>query len=62
MVGQVFEGVLVNITLVGRDGTPVTLTLSNDGDTPAVAEGSRLDVHFAPAHASVLPKAGSAHA
>ena len=24
------------------------MTLSNDGETPAVAEGSRLDVHFAP--------------
>ena len=59
VVGQLFEGVLVNITLVGADGTPVTMTLSNDGETPAVREGSRLEVHFAPGHASVLPK-GSA--
>ncbi len=39
VVGQVFEGVLVNITLAGTDGTPVTLTLSNDGDTPARRRG-----------------------
>ena len=62
VVGQLFEGVLVNITLVGSDGTPVTMTLSNDGETPAVREGSPLDVHFAPGHASVLPKGGAARA
>jgi spermidine/putrescine transport system ATP-binding protein len=62
VVGQLFEGVLVNITLVGADGTPVMVTLSNDGETPAIAEGSRMEVHFAPAHASVLPRTGSARA
>ena len=62
VVGQVFEGVLVNITLAGSDGTPVTLTLSNDGDTPAVAAGSRLEVYFAATHASVLPKVPAADA
>jgi hypothetical protein len=35
---------------------------SNDGETPAVAEGSPLRVYFAPAHASVLPRAGTARA
>ena len=62
VVGQLFEGVLVNISLTGADGTPVTVTLSNDGETPAVTEGHPVEVYFLPAHASVLPKTGSARA
>jgi spermidine/putrescine transport system ATP-binding protein len=62
VAGQVFEGVLVTITLAGTNGAPVTLTLSNDGETPSVAEGSRLEVYFAATHASVLPRTRAAHA
>ena len=55
VAGQMFEGVLVHLSLLGDDGTPVTVTLSNDGHTPHLAPGARLRVYFAPSHASVLP-------
>ncbi|MFO1047496.1 MAG: ABC transporter ATP-binding protein [Geminicoccaceae bacterium] len=55
VAGQMFEGVLVHLSLLGDDGTPVTVTLSNDGHTPHLAPGAPLQVYFAPSHASVLP-------
>jgi len=60
VLGEVFEGILVNITLASPSGRPVTLTMSNDGEVPGVGEGSRLQVHFAAANARVLPKSGLA--
>ncbi len=60
VLGQVFEGVMVNISLASPKGRPVTLTMSNDGEAPSIREGSRLQVHFATANAKVLPKAGLA--
>jgi spermidine/putrescine transport system ATP-binding protein len=62
VAGQMFEGVLVHLSLLGADGTPVIVTLSNDGHTPHLAPGAPLKVHFAPSHASVLPAGRSADA
>ena len=62
VAGQMFEGVLVHLSLLGTDGTPVTVTLSNDGDTPRIAPGSALQVYFAPSHASILPTGPAADA
>ena len=62
VAGQMFEGVLVHLSLLGADGTPVTVTLSNDGQTPHLAPGAPLRVYFAPAHASVLPAGRSGDA
>jgi spermidine/putrescine transport system ATP-binding protein len=55
VAGQMFEGVLVHLSLLGADGTPVTVTLSNDGRTPQLSPGAPLQVYFAPSHASILP-------
>ena len=62
VAGQLFEGVLVHLSLLGGDGTPVTVTLSNDGHTPHLSPGAPLQVYFAPSHASVLPAGRSADA
>jgi spermidine/putrescine transport system ATP-binding protein len=62
VAGQMFEGVLVHLSLLGADGTPVTVTLSNDGQTPHLSPGAPLQVYFAPSHASVLPASQAAHA
>jgi spermidine/putrescine transport system ATP-binding protein len=56
VLGEVFEGILVNITLANPTGAPVTLTLSNDGEVPQVDENSRLDVYFATGDARILPR------
>jgi spermidine/putrescine transport system ATP-binding protein len=56
VLGEVFEGVLVTVTLANPMGPPITLTMSNDGDVPTLAEHSQINVHFAPSHARVLPK------
>jgi spermidine/putrescine transport system ATP-binding protein len=61
VVGEVFEGILVNISLTNPTGPPVTLTMSNDGEVPAIREHSRLDVHFATTDARILPRSGVAH-
>jgi spermidine/putrescine transport system ATP-binding protein len=54
VLGKVFEGVLVNISLANPVGPPVTLTLSNDGEVPEIGENSLIDVHFATADARIL--------
>ncbi len=61
VVGGVFEGILVNITLANPAGSPVTLTMSNDGDVPELHENSRINVHFATSDARILPRAEVAH-
>jgi len=58
--GKVFEGVQVNVTLDSPAGRPVTLTMSNDGETPSFAQDSALSVHFAAASTRILPQAGLA--
>jgi len=60
VLGEVFEGVLVTVTLANPMGPPITLTMSNDGDVPTLTEHSPINVHFAPSHARVLPKTGLA--
>ncbi|MGE0117484.1 MAG: ABC transporter ATP-binding protein [Dongiaceae bacterium] len=55
VLGKVFEGVLVNISLANPVGPPVTLTLSNDGEVPEIGDNSLIDVHFAIADARILP-------
>jgi spermidine/putrescine transport system ATP-binding protein len=61
VVGEVFEGILVNISLTNPTGPPVTLTMLNDGEVPAIREHSRLDVHFATTDARILSRSGVAH-
>ena len=61
VLGEVFEGILVNISLANPTGAPVTLTVSNDGEVPEVHEQSRIEVHFATADARILPRANTAH-
>jgi len=60
VVGEVFEGILVNISLANPVGPPVTLTMSNDGEVPEIREHSKVDVHFATADARILPRADAA--
>jgi spermidine/putrescine transport system ATP-binding protein len=62
VLGEVFEGVMVNLTLANPAGRPITLTMSNDGDVPRLDEGSPIEVHFAADNARVLPAAGLASA
>ena len=62
MLGEIFEGVMVNLTLANPAGRPITLTMSNDGDVPRIDEGSPIEVHFAADNARVLPAAGLASA
>ena len=61
VLGEVFEGILVNISLANPAGTPVTLTMSNDGEVPEIHEQSRIEVHFAADDARILPRAETAH-
>ena len=61
VLGEVFEGILVNISLANPAGTPVTLTMSNDGEVPEIREQSRIEVHFAADDARILPRAETAH-
>jgi spermidine/putrescine transport system ATP-binding protein len=61
VLGEVFEGILVNITMANPTGAPVTLTMSNDGEVPQIHEQSRLEVHFATGDARILPRAETAH-
>jgi spermidine/putrescine transport system ATP-binding protein len=56
VLGGMFEGITVNITLENPGGQPVMLTMSNDGALPSFPEGSELVVHFATHNATVLPK------
>ncbi len=56
VLGEVFEGISVNITLENPQGRPITLTVSNDGEVPSFAVGSELAVYFQPQHATVLPQ------
>jgi len=58
VLGKVFEGVLVNVTLANPTGRPVTLTMSNDGETPSLGADSALAVHFAAGSTRILPPAG----
>jgi spermidine/putrescine transport system ATP-binding protein len=60
VLGEVFEGVLVTLSLANPMGPPITLTMSNDGDVPTLPEHSAIQVHFAASHARVLPKSGLA--
>ena len=62
VLGEIFEGVMVNLTLANPAGRPITLTMSNDGDVPRIDEGSPIEVHFAADNARVLPAAGLASA
>jgi spermidine/putrescine transport system ATP-binding protein len=61
VLGEVFEGILVNISLANPTGAPVTLTVSNDGEVPEIHEQSRIEVHFATGDARILPRANTAH-
>ncbi len=56
VVGEVFEGILVNITLANPTGAPVTVTMSNDGEVPQIREDSRVEVYFAAGDARILPR------
>jgi spermidine/putrescine transport system ATP-binding protein len=56
VLGEMFEGITVNITLENPSGRPVMLTMANDGAIPEFAAGSELAVHFATENATVLPK------
>ena len=60
VLGEVFEGILVNITLANPVGPPVTVTMSNDGEVPQISEHSRIDVHFSTVDARILPRADAA--
>jgi len=57
VLGEVFEGVLVNLTLANPGGRPITLTMSNDGEVPRFGEGASVKVHFSVENARVLPAA-----
>jgi len=60
VLGRVFEGVQVNVTLASPAGRPVTLTMSNDGETPAIEPDAALKVHFAADSTRILPRSGLA--
>jgi spermidine/putrescine transport system ATP-binding protein len=62
VIGEVFEGTAIVLTLANAAGVPVTLTLANDGDARMLEVGSRVKAHFATASATVLPKQGAAGA
>src|SRR5262249_21379569 len=61
VLGQLFQGVQVNVTLVNPHGRRVTVTMSNDGETPSFGTDSSLRVHFAADSTRILPKAELAH-
>ncbi len=59
----VFEGPVANILLanIGQQ-RPITVSLSNDGNTPRVAPGERQRITFSPDDAILLPSARAAAA
>ncbi|MBM3525849.1 MAG: ABC transporter ATP-binding protein, partial [Alphaproteobacteria bacterium] len=60
VLGRMFEGVQVNVTLANRDERPLILTMANDGETPSLAEGETVRVHFAVSSTRILPRSGLA--
>jgi len=59
-LGEIFEGVMVNLTLANPWGRPITLTMSNDGEVHQIEEGCRVQAYFAAENARILPAAGLA--
>jgi spermidine/putrescine transport system ATP-binding protein len=62
VLGEMFEGITVNISLANPSGRPITVTMSNDGAVPSFAAGARLAAYFGSDHATVLPQGSLARA
>ncbi|MSP81973.1 MAG: ABC transporter ATP-binding protein [Alphaproteobacteria bacterium] len=62
VLGEVFEGITVNISLANPKGRPIIVTMSNDGAVPSFATGALLSTYFGRDHATVLPQGSLARA
>jgi len=62
VLGEMFEGITVNISMANPEGRPITVTMSNDGAVPNFASGTRLAAYFGSDHATVLPRGSLARA
>ena len=62
VLGEMFEGITVNISLANPGGRPVTVTMSNDSAVPSFAAGAKLAAYFGRDHATVLPQGSLARA
>ncbi len=62
VLGEVFEGITVNISLANPSGRAITVTMSNDGAVPSFEVGARLAAYFGSDHATVLPRGSLARA
>jgi len=62
VLGEMFEGITVNITLANPTGRPITVTMSNDGAVPDFEAGAKLATYFGSHHATVLPQGSLASA
>ena len=62
VLGEVFEGITVNISLADPAGRAITVTMSNDGAVPSFERGAKLAAYFGHEHATVLPQGSLASA
>jgi len=62
VLGEMFEGITVNISLANPGGRPVTITMSNDGAVQAYEPGTELNVYFNTDQATILPRGSLASA
>jgi spermidine/putrescine transport system ATP-binding protein len=62
VLGEMFEGITVNISLANPGGRPVTVTMSNDSAVPSFAAGAKLAAYFGRDHTTVLPQGSLARA
>ncbi|MGH6720217.1 MAG: ABC transporter ATP-binding protein [Alphaproteobacteria bacterium] len=62
VVGEMFEGITVNISLDNPDGRPIVVTMSNDGAVPTFNVDAPLTAYFGRDHATVLPRGSLARA
>ncbi len=62
VLGEMFEGITVNISLANPDGRPVTITMSNDGAVQTYEPGTQLNVFFNTDQATILPRGSLASA
>jgi spermidine/putrescine transport system ATP-binding protein len=62
VLGEMFEGITVNISLANPGGRPVTLTMSNDGEVKTYDPGTTLKVYFNADQATILPRGSLASA
>ena len=62
VLGEMFEGISVNISLANPGGRPVTITMSNDGAVQAYEPGTQLSVFYNTDQATILPRGSLASA